>query len=191
LVEGIGSVHAVCPDIGDFDADRTPIRDRRVPGRLFHVEGLVDRAVEIEHEMNAKPAPVLKDLEAAPACARGIEMDHELIDYPRQQRQVPSAAAYSFPFIAGQFLRPRSVADGAARSGLFGRLSRRGIERCESRVHAVCVVAAGIGPQHDSRGGVIELPADHDLVAVPRQLFPDLARRLVSMRHHAQTEDQK
>ena len=118
---GFGSVHGVCPDIGDLDADRTPIRDRRMPGRLFHVEGLVDRAVEVEHEMNAEPAPVLKDLEAAPAGAPGIEVDHELIDHPRQQRKVPSAAAYSFQFLAGQLLRPHSVADEAARSRFLGR----------------------------------------------------------------------
>jgi len=82
-VQRVGSVQGVCPDIGDLDANRTPIRDRRMPGRLFHVEGLVDRPVQVEHEMNAESAPVLKDLKAAPAGARGIEVDHELIDHPR------------------------------------------------------------------------------------------------------------
>ena len=61
--------------------------------RFLEVERLVDRAVEVEHEMDAQAAHVLEDLEALPAGAADVEVEDELIDDPLEQRQVPAAAA--------------------------------------------------------------------------------------------------
>jgi hypothetical protein len=41
----------------------------------------------------------------------------------------------------------------------------RSIDRSEAALNAVSIIAAGVGPEHDRRGGMVKLAADHDLVA--------------------------
>jgi len=43
-------------DVGEFDAHRTAVRAGGVPGALLHVQGLVNRPVQVEQEMDAQIA---------------------------------------------------------------------------------------------------------------------------------------
>ena len=52
-----------------------------MPSSLFEVERLVNRAVQIEHEMHAQVAVIVQNLEALPARAGHVEMDHELVHH--------------------------------------------------------------------------------------------------------------
>ena len=47
------------PDVGDLDADATVIRRSGVPGAFLQIERLVDRAVQIEHEMDREAAYIV------------------------------------------------------------------------------------------------------------------------------------
>ena len=73
LRKGILAVDGIGAHVGDFDADRAAVRGGRVPGAFFQIERLVDRAVQVEHEMHAQVAHVLQDLEALPAGAADVD----------------------------------------------------------------------------------------------------------------------
>ena len=94
-------------------------------------------------------------------------MNHELIDLLLEQFQWPAAAADLLRLLRRQHGLPQAVAVGGI--DVFDFLSGRGvrgfIERRESALRAIGVIAAGIGPEHDGRAGVKELATDHDLIA--------------------------
>ena len=46
-----------------------------MPGALLQVEGLINCAIQIQHEMDAETSLILKDLEALPARAGHIKMN--------------------------------------------------------------------------------------------------------------------
>ena len=70
-----------------------------MPRALLEVERLVDRAVQVEHEMDAQVAHVLQDLEALPAGAADVEVDDELVHHPLEERQIPAAAPHALDFL--------------------------------------------------------------------------------------------
>src|SRR4029078_2364310 len=41
-------------DVRNLDADAAIIRTGRMPGSLLHIEGLVNRAIQIEHKMHTQ-----------------------------------------------------------------------------------------------------------------------------------------
>ena len=59
------------------------------------------------------------------------------------------------------------------------------VEWAEPTLDAVSVVAARVGPEDDLRRGVVELPADDDLVASPSQTLADLGLRFHGRRGSA------
>jgi hypothetical protein len=133
------------------------------------VKGLVDRAIQVEHEMHAEIAHVLQHLETLPARAAHVEVDDELIHHPLQERQVPPAAAHLLDLVGAEAAAAHIVAIGRTEAADF-RL--RGfpiglVERAEAPFHAVGVVAARIHPQHHARAGVDELAGGDDLVPGP------------------------
>ena len=68
-------------DVGDFNADGAGVGDRGVPGAFLEIERLVNRAVEVEHEMDTEAAVIVQDFEALAAGAGGIVVDDELIHF--------------------------------------------------------------------------------------------------------------
>ena len=181
--KGSRDLERIRADVGDLDADRAAVGDRRMLSALLDVERLVDRAVQVEHEVDAQPTHILQDLKAALAGSSGVEVDDELVDHFFQQRKVPASPAYSFNLLLAQALEPHSVTVGVAQTrsltGSLGRPPSRLIEWSKPALDPVGVIAARIGPQHDPCRGVIQLSADHDLIAPARQLLADLGARLV------------
>ena len=120
--------------VGLVERDRRPCwRSRcRRSGRwrswrarpLLEVEGLVDRAVEVEHEMDAQAALVVEHFEAAPAGAADVEVDDELVDDAAEQRRGPSRRrGLARPVRASSPFEPHPVAVGAARASIRHRVS--------------------------------------------------------------------
>ena len=107
-------------DVGDLDADRPAVGLGGVPGAFLEVERLVDRAVDVEHELDAQPALVVEHLEALLARAADVEVDDELVDLLLQEREVPAAAADLLALLGGQ---ARPSASPNRRSGLGISLS--------------------------------------------------------------------
>src|SRR5436190_3690617 len=85
--------------VSDLDADGAVIGDGGVPGAFFQIEGLIDRAVQIEHKMDAQVAMILEHAEAFPADAADIEVNDELIDDALEQGQIPATAADALDFL--------------------------------------------------------------------------------------------
>ena len=152
--------------VRDLNADRARVGSRRVPGALLRIKRLVNRAVEIEHELHAQAADVVQNLEALPARARRVEVDDELIHHLLQQRQVPAAAADALDLLRGQLAFAQAVAGG--RGEILHLLLRsfpiRFLERREPPLHAISVVTAGVQPQHDRCAGVDELAGHDDFI---------------------------
>ena len=82
----------------------------------FRSRHLVDRAVEIEHEMNAQTAFVLEDLEAVPAGAAASKWITNWSTTRLKQREVVPAA-HSFPLLFDNPLS--SCRSGCSRRRLF------------------------------------------------------------------------
>ena len=166
----IAFVGMISAHVGDFDADGTTICDCRVPGAFFEVQRLIDRAVEIEHEMDTEIAMVVQDFEALTADAADVEMDYKLIDHLLEQGQIPSAAANALDFVVRQA--------GAAQAetvwipqirNFFNRLGPIGfVNRTEASLDTVSVITTRIHPEDNGRAGVNKLAGDHDFVSATR-----------------------
>src|SRR4051812_36735836 len=74
-----------CADVRDLDADRAAVRGGGVPGAFFQIERLVDRAVQIEHEMNTEIADIMQNLETLAAGSARVEVVYKLINHTLQQ----------------------------------------------------------------------------------------------------------
>ena len=131
-----------------------------------------------------RPAAVLEDLETALAGSGGVEVNHELIDDALEQRKVPSAAPDLLdlsgrePLLAQAEPRWRR---GGCGCGLTSSLDAGGSGCGEPGLDTIGVVSAGVGPQDDARGRVVELTADHDLVTLALEPFGELGAGLVGV----------
>src|ERR1043166_3833030 len=86
-------------NIGDFNADASAVGDGRVPGALLKIQSLVQGSIQIQHEMHAEIAMIMKNVEALPAGAAGIEVNYKLVHSSLQERQIPSAPTHQFEFV--------------------------------------------------------------------------------------------
>ena len=161
----------ICADVGEFDAHAAVVAGGGVPGAFLHVEGLVDGAVEVDHEMDAQASFIVQRAEAASAGACGVVVDDELVDFVAQQIERPGAGAGDGELVFGErFGEAEAEAFGLGK--LAGFL--RGFPVCfgpfgESAFDAVGVVAALIEPEFDAGAvGVEQLAGDHDFVAAAR-----------------------
>ena len=133
-----------------LDADRAIIRLGRVPGPFLQVEGLVDRPVQVEHEMNREVSLILKHLEALPGGAASVVVEHEQVDTIPQPLESPTV---------GPDLLPRHLRQVPPKRVIV-RLSLVLIEHLrihlvrKSRLRPVGVVPSRIVPEHDRRAGV-------------------------------------
>lgn len=98
--------------VGDFDSDTAGVGSGGVPGAFLEIEGLVEGAIGIQHEMDTEPAFVVKDLETATAGAGGIEVEDELVDAFPEIVELPSAAAHGLQLGGIQAVTPQAVAVG-------------------------------------------------------------------------------
>ena len=89
-----------------------------MPGALLEVERLINRPVQVEHEVDAQPAVILQGLEALAAGAAGIEVDDKLIHHLLQGRQVPAAAPHALDLGVGQASSAQVVAVGGSQVGI-------------------------------------------------------------------------
>src|SRR6266566_1533019 len=122
LLERVLLIEAVGAQVGDLDAYRAAVGGGRMPGPFLEVEGLVNRAIEVEHKMHAQIAMVLQNVKALPAGAARVEVNHKLIDDLLEQRQIPSAAAHALKLLVGQAVAAQVVAVGRSQftDFLFG-----------------------------------------------------------------------
>ena len=156
--------------VGDFDTDGASVGSCRVPGALFEVQGLIDRSIQIEHEMDAEIAMVVQDLEALTADTANIEMDYKLVDDLLEQGQIPAAAANALDFVVRQAgaAQAETVRVSQIRN-VFNRLRPVGfINRAESPLDTVRVISARVDPKDNRRAGVDKLACDDDFVAATR-----------------------
>jgi hypothetical protein len=145
-VERRRGLRRVGADVGDLDADRAHVRLPRVPGLLARVEGLVDRAVEVEQEVHRQPALLVQRPEAGAAGPGHVVVQHEEVHHPPQVVQLEHALA-----LRG---RERGVGDLASR-----------VVRQAVRARAIRAVERRLEPAHDRRVDREALPADDDLAA--------------------------
>src|SRR3954468_1779236 len=83
-------------DVGDLDANGAAVRGRGMPGAFFQIKRLINRAVQIEHEMNAEIADIMQHFKTLAARPARVEVVYELINDTLQQRQIPTAATHAF-----------------------------------------------------------------------------------------------
>lgn len=102
LCEGVFFVFGVGAHVGDFDADGAVVGGGGVPGAFFEVEGLVDGAVEVDHEVDGESSEIVEDFEALSAGATDVVMEDELIDGALEEREVPAAASDAFELVGGE-----------------------------------------------------------------------------------------
>ena len=159
---------AVGTDVGNLDPDRTVVGCACVPGTFLEVEGLVDGAVDVQHEVHRQAASVLEDLEAPPRCAADVVVDHELGDGLLQFRQRPAPQGDPLQHRFLESLAERAVARTLRQPLSLGLADLVG----EAQVGAVGVIAAWVVPQDHVRAGVKQLAADRDLVAATAQRVP-------------------
>lgn len=76
-------------DLGDLDTDGAVVGDGGVPGAFLEVECLVDRAVEVEQEVDREAADVVQRAEALTAGAGDVVVDDELVDDLGEQGGCP------------------------------------------------------------------------------------------------------
>ncbi len=171
LIPSVEHLHVagrVGPHVGDFDADGAGVGRRGVEGALLEIEGLVNRAVDIQHEMDAETAVIVEDVEAGLADTADVVVHDELIDDVAQGGQIPATAANAFEVRR----RERGIAAEAVARGrlevfgdLFGFFKTAVVERSEPALGAVGIVALRIEPCDHTRAGVEELAGDDDFVA--------------------------
>lgn len=141
-----------------------------MPGAFLKVEGLINGAVQIEHEMDAEAAKVVQDLEALTTGARGVEVEDELIDDIGEEMEIPAAATDLLELFIGKLRAAEAVAIRAVEGLvlLLGGLPIRLIEGGEAALHAIGIVTAGVEPQDDGGAGVNEAASDNDFIAETR-----------------------
>ena len=164
--KGILAACRVGAHVGDFNADGAAVRGGRVPSAFLKVERLVDRAVQVEHELDAKTAHVVQYLEALPARAAHVKVDDELIHDPLEERQIPAAAAHTLDLLATQAAAAQVVASRTIEAPDF-RLRGFPIgffDGAEATSDAIGVVAARVHPEHHASAGVHELAGDDDFI---------------------------
>jgi len=154
-------------DVCDLDADGTVVGCGRVPRPFLQVQRLINRSIQVQHEVHAQVALILQFLEALPARARDVIMDDELIHDALQQGQIPAASPHFFKLLRSQAAR-RAQAVAVRRSHAFHFRARIGpigfVERREPPFDAIGIVAAGVHPQNDARARVKHLSGDHNFV---------------------------
>lgn len=162
-----GSVVTVGADVGDLNADGAGIRDGGVPGAFFEVEGLVNGAIQIEHEVDAEATMVVENFETLAAGAGSVVMEHELIDGVLQAEEIPTAAADFFAFDPGEGGVAQAVAIwGGEIFDLSGGIFPIGfIEGSKATFDAIGIVAAGVEPEDDGSASVEELAGGDDFIA--------------------------
>ncbi len=137
-----------------------------MPGAFFDVEGLVDGAVDIDHEVDGESAEIVENFETLAAGAANIVMDDELIDGALEEGEVPAAAADALEFIGGEGGRPGVVTVG--RVGGFAGF-HQGIP-CgffpwgKAFFDAIRIVTTGIRPEDHGCAGVKELTGNHNFI---------------------------
>ena len=67
-----------------------------MPGAFLEIERLVNRTIQIEHEMDAEVPMVLQYIETLPADAADIEVNDKLVHHFLKQREIPAASADPF-----------------------------------------------------------------------------------------------
>ena len=161
-----------------------------MPGAFLEIERLVNRAVEIEHEMDAEAAVVVQDFEALAAGAGGIVMNDELIHLALKREEVPTAAADFFAFEPGKAGSAEAVAIGSGQGfvGGGGILPVGLIEGSEAAFDAVSIVTIGIEPQDNGRADVEELAGDNDFVT---GAWGVRARRMILRSEGATDEEER
>lgn len=143
-----GSVVAVGADVGDFDADGASVCNGGVPGAFLEVKGLIDGAIQIEHEMDAEAAVVVENFETLATGAGGVVMEHELIDGILEAEKIPTAAANFLAFEPGEAGVAEAIAVWSGEVfDLGGGIFPIGfVERSKAAFHAIGIVAAGVEP---------------------------------------------
>lgn len=145
-----------------------------MPGAFLEIERLINRSVQIEHEVDAQVAVILENVETLAARAADVEVQNELVHPALEEWQIPAAAPDALKLVGGQ---ARAAEPVAIRRGegfdLFVRrlpigLSKRG----EAPLDAVGVVAAGVRPEHHGRAGVKIPAADDNFIALSRASVP-------------------
>lgn len=91
LRKGIIAADGIGAHVGDLDADGAVVGRAGMPRALFDIQCLVNRTVQVEHEMDAQVAHVVQNLEALPARATDVIVNDKLVHDPLQKRQVPAA----------------------------------------------------------------------------------------------------
>ena len=171
LIPGVEDLHVagrIGAHVGDLDADGAGVGGGGVESALFEVERLVNRAVDIQHEVNAEAAVIVEDVEAGFAQAADVVVHNELVDDVAQRGQIPAATADALQVFGGE---GRIAAETVAGGGLevlhrlFGFFKAAVVERGEAALGAVSVVALRVQPGDDAGAGVKELAGDDDLVA--------------------------
>ena len=155
--------------IGDLDADRAVVGSRGVTGAFFEVECLVNRAVQIQHEVHAQAAVIMQNVETGLTKTADIVMQDELIDDILELRKRPATTSNFFDFLGRKrvgacavTVRCGDVFHGGDR--LF--VATLGV-RAETAFDPVSVVAARIHPRDDRCAGMKELARDNDFIAAP------------------------
>lgn len=98
--------------LGDFDPDAAGVGGGGVPGAFLEVEGLIEGAVDIEHEMDAEAAFVVEDLETTATGTGGIEVDDKLVDAFPEIFELPSAAPHGLHLGGIEAIASQAVAVG-------------------------------------------------------------------------------
>src|SRR5437773_6337510 len=127
-----------------------------MPGSLFQIERLVNRSIEVEHEMNAQVPHIVQNLEALPARAGGIKMNYELVHHRLQQRQIPASAAHMFGLLRCEHAasEPVPVWTREFFDLCFSSFPIRFVNRTETPFDAVCIVTSGVHPENHRSAGM-------------------------------------
>ena len=186
LVEHFQVIGRVGTHVGDLDSHGAVVGDGGVAGALLQVEGLVDGAVDIQHEVDAQPAVIVQHVEAGLAQTADVVMDNELVNHALQLGQIPAAAAHAFDLLRRKVVLADAVAIGRAEGFRgVGRLFPTALGvRAEAPLDPVGVVPTRVHPGDDAGAGVKQLTGHHDLVAFPRHK----RARSVAAREHARGE---
>ena len=168
FLEGLGRAGWIGSHVGDLDADGAIVGSRGVTGAFFEIERLVNRAVQIQHEVHAQAAVIMQNVETGLTKTADIVMQDELIDDILELRKCPATPANFFNLRRRKRVGTCAITVGCGdvfHGGDRLLVATLGVG-AETAFDPVSVVAARIHPRDDRCAGMKELARDNDFIAV-------------------------